>query len=131
MPDLAKLQADAAKYNAAAANTNAVIDVAETKAAIKADYAQYDGIALTSPHTTLSINSAAFDGSANNAITISLDGGSTTHATVSIHADLPGGVMYHKALFTDLDGSATHIYPVTSNNAYTMMRQLHIHTIMQ
>lgn len=130
MPNLAKLQQEAAKFNAREINTNAVIDDAATKQAIKDDYAQYDGIALKSPYTTLQIDYASFDGSANNAITIAIDGGGT-HTTVSVLTDLPGGVTYHKALFKNHDGSDNPSYHVTSADAYGMMRQLKIHLIMQ
>jgi hypothetical protein len=119
-PGTEKLLNDAGKYNAGVAQTNAVIDtlIAETRT----DFAQFDGLALKSPNTVLKINTASYNGSANNAITVSLDNGATTWVTITANADLPGKNIYYKTVLND----STY----TGSYAYEMLRKLSIHHLL-
>ena len=94
MSDLYRLNRNAAKINQRKTNEAAVIDDAIIDT--KADFAQFHGISLitTDPitgeateYTTLDIDTGNYDGTTNNAIDISLDGGITIFTTAVAHAD--------------------------------------------
>ena len=128
MGDINKLLVDAEKINALQIQSDAIID--NNKADIKADFAQFDGISLDSPQTTLQIDYASFDGSNNNAIDIAVDG-SGTWTTVSAHADNSSKQLYYKVMQKELpiDGGAD-VHTITGSNAYAIIKGLGIHKIM-
>ena len=94
---------EAAVINAAIADT-------------RADFAQYEGVALytadpitgaATEYTNVSIDTAAYNGTTNNAIEISLDGGTTVFTTVVVHADDPYNPprLYYSAPKRLMDGT--------------------------
>lgn len=139
-----KFDREAAIIKQRRTNEAAVINAAI--ADTQADFAQYQGLNLagTDPitgavteYTTLDLDTAAYDGTTNNAIDISLDGGTTVFTTVTAHADDIPYVpprLYYKAAYKVMDGtkegeSTQDAGDVVGSSAYDIIKALGIQGI--